>query len=88
MAFTVTLEKDNVLGNNRAQIYKVTADAAEANIALPFGRIDMVSFMLEKGQTMPIAQMNANSTGTVANGTIGVSGTSNANIFRMLVMGS
>lgn len=88
MAYTVTLEKDSVYGNLRTQIYLVTADGAEANITTPFSRIDMVSVMPQKGQTMPAIHMNTNSTGTVALGTIGVSGCSNANIFRMHVMGS
>lgn len=88
MAFTVTLEKDSVYGNLRSQIYLVTADGAEANIATPFSKIDMVSIMLQKGQTMPAAHMNTNSSGTAALGTVGVSATSSGNIFRMHVMGS
>lgn len=88
MAFTVTLEKDSVYGNLRTQIYLVTADGAEANITTPFGKIDMVSITPQKGQTMPAVHMNTNSSGTAANGTIGVSATSNGNIFRMHVMGS
>jgi hypothetical protein len=88
MAFTNTLEHDNVWGSRRLQIYKVTADGAEANISTAFSRIDFVSCQPEKGQTMPAIHMNANSTNTVANGTIGVSATSSGNIFRMLIVGS
>lgn len=87
MAFTVTLEQDSVWGNKRVQIMKVVADAAEANLTTAFSQIHFASFQPIAGNTMPVAQLNANSSGTAGSGTLGVSGTSSGNSFRALVLG-
>lgn len=88
MAFTVTVESDNVIGNKRAQVWLVSADGGEANLTSGFQRLDFVSFQPVAGQTMPVARLNQNSSGTSAQGTLGVSGTSNGNSFRALVLGT
>lgn len=89
MAFTVsTIVEGVVFGNQVTRTIRVTADAAEANLTLGFQNINFVSIQPEKGISMPCAHLNKNSTGTVANGTLGISATSSGNIFHAIVMGN
>lgn len=89
MAFTVSnvAALGSVFGNKRTIGLRVTADSAEANITTGLRVVEAVSVSLEKGQTMPITQINKDSTATASNGVIGVSGTSNANIFNLICYG-
>ncbi len=88
MAFTVSVE-NTVFGNKSAKLMKVTADGAEANISTGFGVIDLM--VGHKAVSMATAnayiQANKNSSGTAANGTIGVSGVSAGAEFHLLVFG-
>lgn len=87
MAFTLSTTVNTVLGNKRVQVIRVTADSAEANIATAMKVVEAAFCQPEKGQTMPAAQVNKDSTATASNGTVGISGTSNANIFQLIVYG-
>jgi hypothetical protein len=77
MAFTVSAIP-TVFGNKAVRLLKVTADAAEANVSSGFQVIEWmavgkpVSMVTGCPQVLP----NANSTGTAANGTLGISGCS------------
>jgi hypothetical protein len=87
MAYTLSTIVQSVFGDKRLQLIRVTADSAEANITTALGVVEAVSISLEKGQTMPIAQINKDSTATASNGTVGISGCSNANVFNMICYG-
>lgn len=88
MAYTLSTVFNTALGDKRVRAVRVTADAAETNLsALGFGVIETVSIAPEKGQTMPAAHVNKNSSGTASNGGIGISGCSSGNIFQMIIYG-
>ena len=88
MAFTVTVE-NTVFGNKNAKLLKITADSAEGNVTTGFGIIDhMVGHKpISMATANPYIQANKNSSGTAANGTIGVSGVSAGAEFHLLVFG-
>lgn len=89
MAFTQSTIVDGVnWGNKRLVVQRVTADGAEANLTTPLNIVDFVVCQPQKGQTMPAAHINANSSGTASNGTLGVSATSNGNIFWAVMLGT
>jgi hypothetical protein len=88
MAFTVT-PINTVFGNKNTKLLKITADGAEANVASGFNVIEWMS--VGKPHSMatgaPYVHFNANSSGTAANGTIGVSGVSAGAELYCLVFG-
>ncbi len=88
MAFTVT-NTPSVFGNKNVRLINVIADAAEANVSSGFGVIDFMSVSRLTSCATGSAQiiMNKNSTGTAANGTIGVSGVSSGTEFNIIVFG-
>lgn len=75
MAFTVT-KTPTVFGNKRAVILNITADGAEANIETGLSYIEAVTIGQFYSMATGGAQVrkNVNSTGTAANGTLGLSG--------------
>ena len=86
MAFTVTTEK-TVFGNKNTFLMKITADGAEANVTSGFNVIDymIVGKPVSMATAFPAVVFNKNSTGTAANGTIGISGVSaGADIFCLV----
>lgn len=87
MAFTLSQIVQTTLGNKKVRIHRVTADAAEANLTTGLQIVEAAFIQPELGQTMPAAHINKNSSGTASNGTVGVSGTSSANIFHMISFG-
>ena len=88
MAFTVSVE-NTVFGNKNAKLMKITADGAEANIVTGFGVVDLlVNAPVKSMATANVyVQPNKNSSGTAANGTIGVSGCSAGAEIHCLVFG-
>ncbi len=88
MAFTVAVE-NTVHGNKYAKLMKITGDGAEANITSGFNVIDLLipSQPISMATTNVYIQPNKNSSGTAANGTIGISGCSAGVEFHCLVYG-
>lgn len=89
MAFTTSTVVDGVVfGNKRVRILRVTADGSEANLTSGLQAVDFVSIQPELGISMPCAHLNKNSSGTSANGTIGISACSSGNIFHAIILGT
>mgnify|MGYP001592529832 CR=1 FL=1 len=87
MAFTVT-PINTVFGNKSTKLLTITADGAEANVSSGFNVIEWGIFQVSSIATaLPYVQFNKNSTGTAANGTIGVSGVSGGAEIYCLVFG-
>lgn len=88
MAFTVT-PINTVFGNKSTKLLKITADAAEANVDSGFSVIEWMSVgkVVSMATALPYVVFNKNSTGTAANGTIGVSGVSAGAELYCLVFG-
>lgn len=88
MAFTVT-RIPTVFGDKRVVLLNVIADGAEANITTGLSFIDAVTVSPMASMATAGAQIrkNVNSSGTVANGTLGVSGLSAAASFDVVVFG-
>ena len=88
MAFTVTTEP-TVLGNKSCRIVKITADGAEANITTGYNVVELLlpSKVISMATANVYIQPNKNSSGTAANGTIGISGCSAGAEFHCLVFG-
>ena len=88
MAFTVS-NTPTVFGNKNVRVLNVTADGAEANITTGLSVIDAV--VMGRIASMATANVqilkNKNSSGTAANGTIGVSGLSSGAEFDLVVFG-
>jgi hypothetical protein len=88
MAFTVT-PVITVFGNKSVRILNIQADAAEANVDSGFSVIEacVVGRISSMGTANAYVQFNKNSSGTAANGTIGVSGVSSGAEFQCIVFG-
>ncbi len=88
MAFTVAIVP-TVFGNKNVRLINVIADAAEANVTSGFSVIEFMSVSRLTSCATGSAQviMNKNSTGTAANGTIGVSGVSAGTEFNVICIG-
>ncbi len=88
MAFTVAVE-NTVFGNKNTKLLKITADGAEGNVASGFNVIDhlIVSNYISMATANAYVRANKNSSGTAANGTIGVSGLSSGAELHCLVFG-
>ncbi len=88
MAFTVSTEP-TVFGNKNARLIKITADGAEANVTSGFNVIDfmVVGKQISMATANNYIQANKNSSGTAANGTIGISGVSAGAELHCLVFG-
>jgi len=88
MAFTVT-PLITVFGNKNVRVLNIVADAAEANVDSGFSVIDaaVIGRISSMGTANAYVQYNKNSSGTAANGTIGVSGVSSGAEFQCVVFG-
>ncbi len=88
MAFTVT-RSPTVFGNKRTILLTVTTDGAEANVDSGLTVIDhmVVGHLNSMATALPYIRKNVNSSGTAANGTIGMSGLSAAADFDIVVFG-
>lgn len=88
MAFTVSATV-SVFGNKNVRLLNVIADAAEANITSGFQVIEWMSVgkPVSMATALPVVVFNKNSTGTAANGTIGVSGVSSGAELALFVVG-
>lgn len=88
MAYTATLVKTTVYGDNRVQHYKVTADAATQAIATGLNVIESVHISPGSLSTAGVkAYANSNASGVEAFGTVGLSGFVSGDVFYMTVFG-
>lgn len=91
MAYTLsTMVKGIGIGNEIKHAIRVTADGAEANISAGqtgMSVVHYVEFAPQSCPTNPIISINENSSGTAANGGIGISGTTSGNEFFLIVYG-
>jgi hypothetical protein len=87
MAFTVT-KTPTVFGNKRAVMIEVSADGAEAEIE---SGLDVIEAQLLGAQSFASSSQafkaNEDSSGTAANGTIGISGVASGDEFFILCIG-
>jgi hypothetical protein len=88
MAFTQSFTAKTVFGNLRCHIMRLTADAAEGNVATGLRIIDGFA---TGGQSMTTGAIrfaaNENSSGTAAMGTLGISGAVSGDEFFVTVWG-
>lgn len=86
-----TIVKDSAtLGNFRVIVATVTFDAAEDNIALGLSYVHHFQIGLMSsttGTALPHAAKNVDSSGTAANGTIGISGVTSGDVFCIVAYG-
>ena len=87
MAFTVD-KVNTVFGNKRVAIMDVTADSAEANLESGLSVIEGYSLGPQSLTTSAFTlNENVDSSGTAANGTLGVSGLTSGDEFFLTVYG-
>lgn len=88
MAYTATLLKNNVMGNQRVAMYKVVTDAASGSVATPLGFID-AAIISPISMTTAAIIVKANTTvaSAAANGTVFISSAVNTDVFYLTVYG-
>lgn len=89
MAFTVS----NVVlgvsqGNQLMNVYRITADAATGIINTGMKNLNFVMIQPQTGASMPCAQVDADASGVASQGVVGISATSNANVFYLIAYGN
>lgn len=89
MAFTVSNIANSVWGNKNIRLLRVTTDGAEAVISSGFQVIEGLIGVSNElcADAVYCLKINKGSTGTAANGSIGISGTATGDIFFITVMG-
>jgi len=88
MAYTVTLRKKGVHGDQRYLQYLVTADAATQSVATGLSYIDVLNISPGSLTTYTFkAWANSNASGVATNGTVGLSGLTSGDQFYMTVYG-
>lgn len=97
MAFTVSHIADTVFGNKRVTVQQVTPDAAEGTVSTRLSKVEFALAVDRKRATFTASGntaqsymnyvINAGTTGTAANGTIGFSGCVANNIFILVSFG-
>ena len=97
MAFTTSHLFDTVFGNKRVSVQQVTPDAAEGTVSTRLAKVDWALVSERKRATFVASgntsqsyvnyAINAGSTGTAINGTIGFSGCVANNIFYLVSFG-
>lgn len=88
MAYTTTLIKNSIMGNQRVAEYNVTADAASGSVATTVGLIDSI-------QITPISmaticghfRINTNAASAASNGVLFCSSIANGDNFFLTVYG-
>lgn len=88
MAYTATLLKSTVHGDERAQHYQVTADAASGSVATGLGYVTAISYAPISCATAAFKlKANLSAASATANGTVMVSSAVNGDVFFMTVFG-
>ena len=89
MAWTVSTEK-SVFGNKVVALMEVTSDSTEANLAPGLAYVTHYTIGIKScstGTALPHVALNKNSSGTVANGTIGISGVTSGDSLFIVAYG-
>ncbi len=87
MAFTVAVEK-SVFGNKRAHLLTITADSAEGAVDTGLKIVDGFYIGAQAAATAAVHFIkNKGTTGTAANGFIGISGVVSGEIYHVLCLG-
>jgi hypothetical protein len=88
MAFTASLSRTTVFGDQRVQQYTVTADAASGSVVTGLGNIDQVHFTPSSLTTMGVkVRKNALGGATAAVGTVGFDGFASGDVGYLTVFG-
>lgn len=89
MAFTVSSTADDtVMGNARVRYLRVTADGTEDNVSSGLQVVYGLSVAAASMASAPaLLKENRDSSGTAANGTIGVSGVASGDELLLVVYG-
>jgi hypothetical protein len=88
MAYTATLLKNNIMGNQRVAMYSVAADAASGSVATPCGFIDAAIISPISMTTSGIkVKVNTTVASAVANGTVFISSAASTDVFYLTVYG-
>jgi hypothetical protein len=89
MAWTVSKEA-TALGNKRVVLASVTSDSSEANLDLGLAYISHYTLGIAScstGTALPHVAINKNSSGTAANGILGISGVTSGDALFLTVYG-
>ncbi len=89
MAWTITKEM-TALGNKRVALIDAVSDAAETNLATGLAYVTHYSVGVKScatGTALPHVAINKNSSGTAANGTIGISGVTTGDEYFIVAYG-
>lgn len=88
MAYTATLTQTTVFGNDRVQMYTVTADAASGSVVTGLGNLTGLTFTPSTLTTMGVhVRLNALGAGTAAVGTVGFEGFTSGDVGYLVVFG-
>jgi hypothetical protein len=88
MAFTATLRKNAIAGNQRVCEYLVTADAASGMVATPLGYVESLAIgPVSMGTAAGKFKANLNDSSATANGTVFISSIANGDVFFLTVYG-
>lgn len=88
MAYTATLIKSTVHGDERALHYQVTADAASGSVATQLGFINAIHYAPISCATAAFKlKRNLSEASATANGTVMISSAVNGDVFFMTVYG-
>jgi len=89
MAFTVSSVAKTVFGNKRVYDFRVTADAATQTINTGFSTVES-AILTPESMTTAAAKLRLNQdvSGTVANGSVAVTGVASGDVFFLKVYGN
>lgn len=88
MAFTATLRRSTVFGDQRVLQYKVVADAASGQVATGLQYIDCIATSIESAATGGFkVRPNLSEASAASNGVVFVSSAANGDIFFLTIFG-
>lgn len=89
MAFTATLLKTTVFGDQRVQHYSVVADAASGSVSTGLGYVVACGYAPQSCATAGFKiKANLSAASATANGTVMVSSAANGDVFFLTVYGT
>lgn len=89
MAFTFTLIKQNVMGNQRVAMYKVVTETTYSGaVATPMGKVDAAILSpLSAAAFVGAVKINTAAASAAANGSVFISSTTNGDEYYLTVYG-
>jgi hypothetical protein len=89
MAFTVSSTAKTVFGNKRVLDFRVTADAATQTISTGLSTVESATLTPESMTTAAAKlRLNQDVSGTVANGSVAVTGVASGDVFFLKIYGN